>query len=307
MVKINPEISQAVAFIGYKTVDNEFLYAGTVFFTALENADSKGRVKSDSIFWVTARHVIERIKSLGCQEVYVRFNLSNSTSAWFPSRINDWYLHKSEPVSDIALLRMPLPEWADHKAIGPDLFLSPEKQEQYEFGETDEVVIVGLFRHRTGARANIPILRSGAIASINRSDLVQTPLGLMRAILVEARSIGGLSGSPVFVLSGMHRTLLNTETSPDRNFYLLGLIHGHYDINENSVDNTVFDSTSGLSSSQINTGIAIVTPMDTLFDALQAASEHFQRKQRQLFESMNFSMPGTQMNFSQSLDVDNSD
>ena len=54
----------------------------------------------------------------------------------------------------------------------------------------------------------------------------------MEAYLVEARSISGLSGSPVFVNMAPYRTVEGTIISNGghRPYYLLGLMHGHFDV-----------------------------------------------------------------------------
>ena len=51
---------------------------------------------------------------------------------------------------------------------------------------------------------------------------------------------------------------------PNPRFYLLGLVHGHFDTRIN------FDEaeTDILSEAQINTGIAIVTPVDALLKCI---------------------------------------
>ena len=51
---------------------------------------------------------------------------------------------------------------------------------------------------------------------------VTTSLGDIKAYLVEARSIGGLSGSPAFVRE--------TGAEGTGSFYLLGLMHGHWGV-----------------------------------------------------------------------------
>ena len=53
---------------------------------------------------------------------------------------------------------------------------------------------------------NLPIVRLGAIAAMP-GEYIKTDWGCLRAYLIEARSIGGLSGSPVFIRVGTTRTL----------------------------------------------------------------------------------------------------
>ena len=63
----------------------------------------------------------------------------------------------------------------------------------------DEVFVVGLFRHRHGTQRNIPIVRVGNLAALTEEKVATNDFGLVDAYLIEARSIGGLSGSPVFL------------------------------------------------------------------------------------------------------------
>ena len=81
------------------------------------------------------------------------------------------------------------------------------------------VGLTGLFVHHHGSSRNIPIVRSGNIAAMT-DEPVSTRRGLMTAFLVEVRSIGGLSGSPVFA-EGV------AETG------VIGLVHGHFDQRDN--------------------------------------------------------------------------
>lgn len=84
----------------------------------------------------------------------------------------------------------------------------------------------------------------------------------MRAILIEVRSIGGLSGSPVFVHMGGFRVHDGRPSfdNSDRPFLLCGLIHGHWDALNAEVDADIL----GTGNEKINTGIAIVVPADEI-------------------------------------------
>jgi hypothetical protein len=116
--------------------------------------------------------------------------------------------------------------------------------------------------------------------------------------LIEARSIGGLSGSPVFV-----RETINLKTGDDEflsglgPIYLLGVIHGHWDIPPDAKnDIRVVDETGS-----VNMGVAIVTPASKLLDVInqdelmearrQAAED---RKRRQVKPTMDLALPKTQ-------------
>ena len=87
-------------------------------------------------------------------------------------------------------------------------------------------------------------------------ELVPTKIGNIEAYLIEARSIGGLSGSPAFVRETSHIGL-----GP---VYLFGLMHGHWDIppeSKNDIDYIESNKT-------VNLGIAIVVPAKKILEVL---------------------------------------
>lgn len=94
------------------------------------------------------------------------------------------------------------------------------------------------------------------------------------AYLVEARSIGGLSGSPVFVKgSGVVPPSLQRERSPleyiappwREYFWLLGLMHGHWDVGAADIDAVALDN---VQAGSINTGIGIVVPAQKILEVI---------------------------------------
>jgi hypothetical protein len=141
-----------------------------------------------------------------------------------------------------------------------------------EVGLGDEVFVTGLFRHHHGNRRNIPIIRVGNIACLTEEKVSTKSYGDIDAYLIEARSIGGLSGSPVFLNLGITRMIQgeikHAQSQPV--FYLLGLIHGHYDVNIDSIDEIELDKTNYLSPDRVNTGIAIVVPFHKINEVISA-------------------------------------
>jgi hypothetical protein len=88
-------------------------------------------------------------------------------------------------------------------------------------------------------------------------EVIPTELGDMEAYLVEARSIGGLSGSPAFVRK--------TVPFGIGSFYLLGLMHGHWDLPAKSKNDLLMnDDLLG----KVNMGIAIVVPAKKILEVL---------------------------------------
>jgi len=121
----------------------------------------------------------------------------------------------------------------------------------------NQVIMVGLFVLHQGEQRNLPIIRYGNIAMMPDEPL-KTNYGLMPGFLIESRSIGGLSGSPVYVYSDKNITTKTpTGSISTQRILLLGFIHGHYDVRIPITDSLVEDTTNR---EAVNMGIAIVVP-----------------------------------------------
>jgi hypothetical protein len=97
--------------------------------------------------------------------------------------------------------------------------------------------------------------------------------GDIDAYLVEARSIGGLSGSPVFLNLGITRIIKKQIkfTTGEPIYYLIGLVHGHYDVKSDEIDAAQpGDKNEDPSADHVNTGIAIVVPFHNIDAAIRA-------------------------------------
>jgi hypothetical protein len=81
--------------------------------------------------------------------------------------------------------------------------------------------------------------------------------GDMEAYLIEARSIGGLSGSPVFTLA---------RTSEQVTILLMGLMHGHWAVDSETIIDEV--SQDAGTKAGVNVGIAIVTPASKIMEII---------------------------------------
>lgn len=150
----------------------------------------------------------------------------------------------------------------DHLVFPYSLCATDEKMKENEVGLGDEVFVTGLFKHHHGTRRNIPIVRVGNLACMTEEKVTTNHFGEIDGYLIEARSIGGLSGSPVFLNLGSSSVIGGNMIigSGGPRFLLLGLIHGHYDVEASDVDQLIDDSSATNQYDQINTGIAIVVP-----------------------------------------------
>jgi hypothetical protein len=94
------------------------------------------------------------------------------------------------------------------------------------------------------------------------------------AYLVEMRSIGGLSGSPVFAFFSLDR-ILSGEARPceQTGIFLLGLIRGHW-----RKTGTWLSDFESSESDTINTGIAIATPIQEVVDLIEGDEDLKRRR-----------------------------
>lgn len=256
-MKINERTKKCVAYLQYRLADGTYRYAGTCFFVT---KDSKYK------FVVTAKHVIEGIKWLGINEVYIRLNFKDGSTRSISHNINSWIYHVDNSV-DIAVSPCYFPEEADHLYYLVSNFSSAQTLKDYDIGCWEEVFITGLFSHHSGNKNNMPIVRIGNIAMMP-DEKIDTQMGLMTAYLIESRSIWWLSGSPVFLNLGSVR-LIDGQIKQASDTYippLLGLIHGHFDSKSNDIDSIADDNSEA---KKINVGIAIVTPIEKLIEVLE--------------------------------------
>jgi len=194
------------------------------------------------VYLVTAKHVAMKLEG---QTFMVRINTKDGKSALIMGKgTQKWHYATDESV-DVALIPYLPPERFEYKHIPSTIFLSDETIRGKRIGTGDEVFVTGLFAHLTGAARNLPIVRMGNIAMMPGEPVPTKEFGDIEAYLIEARSIGGLSGSPAFVFKS-------------NRYYLLGLMHGHWDIPPQSKNDAmrVDEDTYG----QVNMGIAIVVP-----------------------------------------------
>lgn len=241
LVNIDDEIRKCVAFLQYQTASGLQL-AGTAFFiSVIENGDTFP-------YAVTAKHVIEKIRKKGIDgQVYFRMNNRSNSFETFQVPVSKWIYHPTDPTTDVAVLEWPpMPFDMLLFPLHP-LAASDAIAKKLGIGIGDEVFLVGLFYRHYGTQRNIPIVRIGNIAAMPEEPVALGNGEMMEGYLVELHSIGGFSGSPVFV-----RHAVTTR--------LLGLMHGHWDLHEPTLDQLAKDEDS----QSLNTGIAVVVPVSKI-------------------------------------------
>ncbi len=275
---VNQNVTKHAVFVVARKAPDDYEIRATAFlvFHMIEGTDKF------ELYAVTARHVIEKTSDKSCDgTVYLRLNALDDGAFYIPAGAqDDWEYHEDDTV-DVAviaikktLVRDKLWLFRDDGSpataqlpISSDQFATDDVIRELKIGVGHELFFPGLFSRVPGSAANIPILRTGTVAAMSKEKM-QTALGQAVVYLAELRSIGGHSGSPVFV----HLNFIDkqwelrespwSDTSP-----LLGLVHGYVHLRRDQFtafvpsdeDEELHDKDS------FNSGIAVITPaMDIL-------------------------------------------
>lgn len=260
---VSPLILNCVCFVCNYT-KGEYRLAGTAFFLGVTPEGSDSEQSWCAV--VTALHVIAGIEDSGGQ-IFLRVNTKGGGFEYIAMPAARWVRpDHSDGIVDAAAACFFPSEYQqkyEFKLLGEEQAITAQGLRDLHIGVGNDVYLSGLFVNHAGTRRNEPIIRSGSIAAIPEEE-VKGRYELTRAYLIECRSIGGLSGSPVFVEPGLTYYTddghIHMRTDRTRAWHLLGIIQGHWD--------TPPDVSP--SNETINQGIAIVTPID---EALPLAHE----------------------------------
>jgi hypothetical protein len=295
---VSEHIRNGVGFLGQVNSRGEFIPHGTVFFVMR----SAGGYNFP--YLVAAKHVIDDIPG---NSVMLRVNTQAGIARYVPILKQQWVTHPDHNEErgrhyryiDVVAYKLSF----DYRELDMTFFwekefLTEEILSEYNVGVGDEVIIMGLFFSHYGEVKNVPIVRVGNIAAMPDEPL-PTDRGPMDGYLIEVRSIGGISGSPVFTHLAVRpeNTILPATPYPqlehkqlpksEKYHFLIGLVHGYYTINtqEDWVSRT--DQQVG----DLNTGITIVVPASKISETLngpellgadtQMAEETIENRRRQ--------------------------
>lgn len=260
-MRVPEEVRKCVAFICYRA-DNGIKLAGTCFFMHIPIKNTEFSFG----YIITAKHVIERIKPRTIdQKVYIRFNIKDKGVQLMGASINSWLYHPEDPTVDVAVMKWKPPDIVDYRSLDISMAATDEIIKTEGIGVGEEVFLTGLFVNHYGKERNIPIVRIGNIAAMPEERVQTSDLGAIEAYLVEARSIGGLSGSPVFAHLVGTRHLGKTSKHEPGKVYVLGLMHGHWDLPVVGTSELAKDMSN---IEQVNMGIAIVVPVSKILEVL---------------------------------------
>lgn len=275
-MRIPETFTRAVCFLAVESIESDNVkrvYGGTAFFVGVPSVAVKDEWH---LFLVTAKHcIVEAGKRPG--KLCARLNVAGGAEL---VDATDWLQH-DDPAVDLAITAFDYEGEVEHSFIPIDALVDNAVMIEEDIGPGDDVVVPGLFTYVYGLKRNHPVLRTGIISAIPDEALEDSITGFSyRGILLEMKSFGGLSGSPVLVF-------LEKGVSPNtpRRFLsqfvhrpaVVGVIRAHWDYRSSDV---VVDFASAESEKSINMGIAVATPAHYILEMLQYEQIlKFQREQ----------------------------
>lgn len=243
--------------------------SGSAFFVGVD-AGYEGRI---FIYAVTARHLVLNASGALADEVHLVVN-SISGIQFIKTDPARWLLH---PTADVAVLNVSFDSTIHKIRVYPlESIATKAFREERAIGPGDDVFITGLLVHHPGKTRIMPIVRLGCIAGLPE-DPVKLETGEDVVGLLEVRSIGGLSGSPVFLHLPFWRDIpkagLSLQTTTEvkggsgGQVWLFGVMHGFYPVGQNDPDRV------SRGNEDLNTGIAVVVLADRILDLINGPDQ----------------------------------
>jgi len=267
-MRIPKDLLNASVFLGGRDGHGALHYRATACCVGLPTTRTR-------VGWpclVTARHNIRAaMREYG--NIWVRVNCQDGTAK--DIEITREWEYPDDEGCDLALTPFPVVRPEHDTVILPipaSWFVTDELVVEREIGPGEDLVAVGLFSSHVGSQRNLPIVRSGIIASMPFESLIDEATGLpYDAYLAEVRSIGGLSGSPVFIVLNPFLRQRDNDVGQivDQQypiFSLLGVIRGHWNSN---VEPDFGELDFGESQMTRNSGVAIVTPISEVLSLFE--------------------------------------
>lgn len=280
MPQVPTEVLRCVAFLSpQKNADPD----ATVFFVRIHANDPRSDGPVAAVYAVTAKHTLKKyVEEAASSEAWLRLNKRTGGVERIATQISDWRLHDE---ADIAIYLWSQSRDYDIEPFPIRQHLIDDIIEQWGVGPGDEVFLSGLFWQHVGFSKNAPIVRTGNIAAMRGDKIYTTNYGAMDTYLIEVRSVGGLSGSPVFFNGSGIRDMSVPAVSIGgralqgrierrviaKGFFLMGLVHGHYYERASRTD--VFEDV-------INSGVAIVVPAEKILELILHPDEVARRNRR---------------------------
>jgi hypothetical protein len=262
-MRVSDKVLKCAVFLGNVGSRGVFVPEATGFIVAKNTAEGAFQ------YVVTCQHCVVGKK------LRIRSNLKagGASVSAVEYADSDWYFHPDSHnrFVDVAVLpvTMPWDVW-DVIPVTTTDFCDGATISGRDIGIGDELFYPGLFIHHSGQGRSLPVMRAGTLAAMPHEEIT-TRSGPIKAYLMEGRSIGGHSGSPVFVNFLAPRSYYADKLvrlphpTQDQRYRLLGLVRGHLkaaDSGEYIAEDTDKQDL------WVNSGLATVIPASEILETL---------------------------------------
>jgi hypothetical protein len=276
-MRVTNRILKCTVFIGREEKDGRFTPLGTGFLVSTNYMDYRPPLSFQYV--VTCAHVVQGNE----KRIVIRAN-DKVTGARLTQAPRGWFYHPDpKRYVDVSVAPVLLnPQMFDISAIPIDTFCTQAILDQRDVGVGDELFYPGMFVSHHGKTANMPVMRLGTVAAMaDQTDLVVSQSGALTKVhLIESRSIGGHSGSPVFVNFMAPRTYYADKkiTLPHpleaQAYRLFGMLRSHL----NATDSGEYTAENRPGKDWVNSGIASVVPADDIAETIKQEELEIMRK-----------------------------
>lgn len=267
-MSINERVRECVTFLGILDQTGAFAPYGTGFLASWKE---QGLI---FLYLVTAKHVVDDMARTG-RPLACRLNTRDGGAQFGRIDADDWETHPAEPKCDIAVTNFVAGlDTFDFKAIDlHDGLLTDEYIQKNQIGCADEVFTTGLLTSHFGSTRNVPVVRIGNISCMPDEPVyLGSQLGHQKVYLVESRSIGGLSGSPVFLRTPPFRIVRGeiVNTHGHQQEYALGVNIGLFETKAHG-DRVPTDTAAHRQHflDIMSAGISVVVPMQRVVEIVR--------------------------------------
>ena len=268
--------SEEAAYAGAKT-------GGTGYLTSIPFSTGGPGIWHAHLYLVTNSHVADHGGS-----VSVRINTKSGGIEVLTIPREKWTHHPDG--DDIAVVSMEdlSSDTLQLSDVPTDIYMAEGHSENGIFGEGDECFVVGRNVGLEGLEFNTPACRFGAVA-IMRPGKVWQPerQHAQESVVVEARSLGGFSGAPVFIYQAppilapetddMKQWPVVVHSYMQSGFAFLGITWGHHN-GRKPIEGPWLDWPTIERDLVVNSGMMLVVPAWKIEEILQLP--HFVEERR---------------------------
>jgi hypothetical protein len=264
VVRVSEDARKCVVFFGTKSPNGKIEHGGTGFLVVLP-------LRSDAYvpYLVTARHVAEELDV----DFTIRANRADGEAEDIPIETIRW-IYPEDKTIDLAVARWILPKKTYDQG---HYLLSKKALPSHQPMCGTHIALVGLFRLRYGKTRNIPIVHSGHVAALadpaERIPVKDRFGNVVQSVahLVEAQTLDGLSGAPVFVQEFLRLEWTDEADQPSEVIgFSGGKLFGVYQSSWDAKPGEILEDDRGFGDKKVRVpvGIGLATPVEELMRLL---------------------------------------